>query len=96
MIRKRLPIGIQTFREIREENSYYVDKTQFALDLGETGEVLFSVPPPPFRQESVSGYPERAFRRQPIPVCRAVGRRQPGLVGPLSGDPHQFRRRSDP
>ncbi|MEZ5537817.1 MAG: AAA family ATPase [Thiolinea sp.] len=25
--RKKLPIGIQTFREIREENYYYVDKT---------------------------------------------------------------------
>lgn len=25
MTRKRLPIGIQTFREIREDNCYYVD-----------------------------------------------------------------------
>ena len=25
--RRRLPIGIQTFREIREEDCYYVDKT---------------------------------------------------------------------
>jgi hypothetical protein len=31
--KKRLPIGIQTFREIRENNYYYVDKTQMALDL---------------------------------------------------------------
>ena len=31
--RKKLPIGIQTFREIREKNYYYVDKTQMALDL---------------------------------------------------------------
>ena len=27
MIRLRLPIGIQTFRTIREEGYYYVDKT---------------------------------------------------------------------
>ena len=27
MIRRRLPIGIQTFREIRERDCYYVDKT---------------------------------------------------------------------
>ncbi|MEB3196515.1 MAG: AAA family ATPase, partial [Candidatus Sericytochromatia bacterium] len=27
MQRKRLPIGIQTFREIRENGHYYVDKT---------------------------------------------------------------------
>jgi hypothetical protein len=31
--RKQLPIGIQTFREIRENDYYYVDKTQLALDL---------------------------------------------------------------
>ncbi len=27
--RKLLPIGIQTFRKIRERNCYYVDKTPF-------------------------------------------------------------------
>ncbi len=27
MQRKKLPIGIQTFREIRENGHYYVDKT---------------------------------------------------------------------
>ncbi|MEZ5451562.1 MAG: ATP-binding protein [Thiothrix sp.] len=32
--RKKLPIGIQTFREIREGDFYYVDKTQLAVDLG--------------------------------------------------------------
>ena len=30
MDRRRLPIGIQTFREIREEGYYYVDKTAYA------------------------------------------------------------------
>ena len=29
MTKRRLPIGIQTFREIREENCYYVDKTAY-------------------------------------------------------------------
>ena len=29
MTRRRLPIGIQTFRKIREENCYYVDKTPY-------------------------------------------------------------------
>ena len=33
MARKKLPIGIQTFREIREDDCYYVDKTAFALSL---------------------------------------------------------------
>ena len=32
-MRKKLPIGIQTFREIREEGYYYVDKTGFARRL---------------------------------------------------------------
>ena len=31
MTRRKLPIGIQTFREIREDDCYYVDKTAFIL-----------------------------------------------------------------
>lgn len=34
---KKLPIGIQTFRKIREDNYYYVDKTHFVKKLSETG-----------------------------------------------------------
>ena len=41
MQRKPLPIGIQTFREIREGGHYYVDKTQFALRLIEQGKYYF-------------------------------------------------------
>ena len=33
MTKRRLPIGIQTFREIREENCYYVDKTPYIYQL---------------------------------------------------------------
>jgi len=39
--RKKLPIGIQTFRVIREENYYYVDKTALALDLINGGNHYF-------------------------------------------------------
>lgn len=39
--RKKLPIGLQTFREIREEGYYYVDKTPFALRLIERGKYYF-------------------------------------------------------
>jgi hypothetical protein len=39
--RKHLPIGIQTFSEIRTEGHYYVDKTGFALDLIENGKAYF-------------------------------------------------------
>jgi hypothetical protein len=41
MPRKRLPIGIQTFRKIREDDCYYVDKTGFALRLIEEGTHYF-------------------------------------------------------
>ena len=29
MTRRKLPIGMQTFRDIRESNCYYVDKTAY-------------------------------------------------------------------
>ena len=41
MNRKLLPIGIQTFREIREGGYYYVDKTGFALRLIAEGKYYF-------------------------------------------------------
>ena len=41
MARRLLPIGIQTFREIRERNCYYVDKTGYALRLVEGGKHYF-------------------------------------------------------
>ncbi|EIC21155.1 ATP-binding protein [Thiorhodovibrio frisius] len=41
MQRKSLPIGIETFREIREGGHYYVDKTPFALRLIEQGKYYF-------------------------------------------------------
>ncbi|WP_295544462.1 ATP-binding protein [uncultured Thiohalocapsa sp.] len=39
--RKKLPIGIQTFREIREDDCYYVDKTPLALRLIKEGKYYF-------------------------------------------------------
>ncbi len=39
--RKKLPIGIQTFREIREDDYYYVDKTGFAQQLIAQGKYFF-------------------------------------------------------
>ena len=36
IMRKKLPIGIQTFSKIREDNHYYVDKTGFALSLSQS------------------------------------------------------------
>jgi hypothetical protein len=39
--RLKLPIGIQTFRDIREGDYYYVDKTPFALKLATEGKYYF-------------------------------------------------------
>ena len=41
MTRRRLPIGMQTFREIREQNCYYVDKTAFIGRLLDEGAHYF-------------------------------------------------------
>ncbi len=40
-MRKKLPIGIQIFREIREEGYYHVDKSSFASSLIEQGKYYF-------------------------------------------------------
>jgi hypothetical protein len=41
MNKKKLPIGIQTFSEIRTENYYYADKTDFCLKLAMQGKYYF-------------------------------------------------------
>ena len=41
MTRSKLPIGIQTFREVREDNCYYVDKTAYIRRLLDEGKHFF-------------------------------------------------------
>ena len=41
MTRRRLPIGIQTFRKVRDDGCYYVDKTGFMLRLAAEGTHYF-------------------------------------------------------
>ena len=41
MNRRKLPIGIQTFREVREEDCYYVDKTAYVPELLAEGKHYF-------------------------------------------------------
>jgi len=38
---KKLPIGIQTFQRLREENYLYIDKTKEAFELIDTGSVFY-------------------------------------------------------
>ena len=39
--RKKLPVGIQNLREIREQGHYYVDKSGLAIDLLNSGKYFF-------------------------------------------------------
>ena len=41
MTRRKLPIGMQTFRDIRESNCYYVDKTAYVGRLLDEGKHYF-------------------------------------------------------
>ena len=41
MEQRKLPTGVQTFREMREENCYYVDKTQYLAKLVAVGKHYF-------------------------------------------------------
>ena len=41
MAKQKLPIGIQTFREMREDKHYYVDKTAIACQLAQEGKYYF-------------------------------------------------------
>ena len=41
MTRRRLPIGMQTFRELREQDCYYVDKTAHIRRLLDEGKHYF-------------------------------------------------------
>lgn len=38
---RKLPIGIQTFEEIRKEGYLYVDKTEFVYQMAHTGKPYF-------------------------------------------------------
>ena len=40
-MKRKLPLGIQTFRKIREQGCYYVDKTAYARRLAEEGDHYF-------------------------------------------------------
>ena len=41
MQKRKLPIGIQTFRKIREDDYYYVDKSPYLAQLNEEGTHFF-------------------------------------------------------
>lgn len=42
---KRIPYGIASFEQVRNDNAYYVDKTMYLPMLEETGNYLFLIRP---------------------------------------------------
>ena len=56
MAKRKLPLGLQTFREIREGGYYYVDKTGYIRRLVDGGKHYFLSRPPALRQEPLGGH----------------------------------------
>ena len=84
MTRLRLPIGIQSFREVRERDCYYVDKTSHIPDAARRGQALLPLTSATLRQEPAPRHPEGALRGQRDAV-RGTGHPRPmGLVGAAS------------
>jgi len=59
---KKLPIGIQTFSEIREENYIYVDKTKYIYKLATEGKVYFLSRPRRFGKSLLLSTIENLFK----------------------------------
>ena len=50
---KKIPYGISSYKTIKQENYYYVDKTQYIPKLEETGKFLFLIRPRRFGKSSL-------------------------------------------
>ena len=60
---KRLPIGVENFKEIMENNYYYIDKTDFINDICNEKVVLYTRPRR-FHRNSVDTFGIRQEARQ--------------------------------
>jgi hypothetical protein len=49
---KKIPYGISSYKTIKQENYYYVDKTPYIPKLEETGKFLFLIRPRRFGKSS--------------------------------------------
>lgn len=59
-MKKRLPVGIQTFSEIKERG-YYADKTEFITKLADTGKYFFLSRPRRFGKSSFLDTQKEAY-----------------------------------
>ena len=96
-MKRKLPIGIQTFRRMREENRYYVDKTAFCWRLVEEGDRYFLSRPRRFGKSLLVDNIEGAVRGQRAAVPGSVRARQVDVVGALlPGGAAELRQRDLP
>ena len=83
--KRKLPIGIQTFRQIREEPYYYVDKTAYIRRLVAEGKHYFLSRPRRFGKSLFLDTLKELFAGNE-PLFQGAGHPRPvGLVGAPSG-----------
>ena len=85
MVRRRLPIGIQTFRKLREQDCYYVDKTAYIERLLDEGKHYFLSRPRRFGKSLFLDTLKELFEGSEGAVRGALHPRPPRLVGSPSG-----------
>ena len=96
MTRRKLPTGIQTFREIREDDCYYVDKTAFILRLTQKGKHYFLSRPRRFGKSLLVDTIKELFEGSEAAVSRPARPRPLGVVGAPPGGAPRLRRRRLP
>ena len=90
-VRRRLPIGIQNFGEMRGEGHYYADKTPHIERLIEDGKALFPVAAAAVWQEFAARYDQGAVRGFAEAVPRPAYPRSLGLGAAASGAAAELR-----
>lgn len=86
---QRLPIGEQSFRNLREENKTYVDKTRQIYDLLHTGKFVFLARPRRFGKSLLTTTLQELFRGNKGALSGPMDRRQDRLAA-APGDLDQF------
>ena len=93
MTRRKLPIGIQTFRTLREQGCYYVDKTGYAKRLADEGGRYFLSRPRRFGKSLFLDTLKELFEGSE-PLFRGLAVHEPvGLVGQPCRDSPELRGR---
>ena len=93
MVRRRLPIGMQTFRKLREQDCYYVDKTAYIERLLDEGTHYFLSRPRRFGKSLFLDTLKEFFEGNEELFAGLYIHQPPQLVGAPSGGAAELRRR---